>query len=123
MLKVHSWRWRCYAALCNAPWLLVLLYLACELLERLWRLYEAPPSHAPGTLPEPAPRVCVQVLLGAQQDGATAARVIDAACGLRWPHYRLEARAGAAMRAACRCDCGFSPNCPCALCAFALRLR
>jgi hypothetical protein len=97
MLKVHSWRWRCYAALCNAPWLLVVVYLTCELLERLSRLYSAPPTPAGGTLPEPAPRVCVQVLLGAQ-DGATAARVIDAACGLRWPHYRLEARVCRAMR-------------------------
>jgi hypothetical protein len=90
MLKVHSARWRCYAALANAPWFVILLYLGYELAERLLRLYAPPPASPGGVLPDPAPRVCVQLLLGA--DEPAPARAIDTACSLRWPHHRLEAR-------------------------------
>jgi hypothetical protein len=97
MLKVHSARWRVYAALANAPWLVILLYLGYELLERLLRLYDPPVPATGGTLP-PHPSVLVQVLLGAEE--GTAERAIDAACMLRWPQHRLEVRRRGARRAA-----------------------
>ena len=97
MLKVHSAAWRLYAAVANLPWFVILAYLAFDLLERAYAFYAPAEVLEAGTLPDPAPLVCVQLLL-CDEDGPAAARAIDAACTLRWPHYRLEARGAAGRR-------------------------
>ena len=91
MLKVHSAKWRAYALLANSPWLLLLAVLLAELVDRLVALLSPAEGVAEGHLPNPPPKVVVQLLLSAE-DGAAAVRAIDAACCLHWPHRSLQVR-------------------------------
>lgn len=121
MLRVHSARWRLYAALANAPWLLLLAVMLAELADRLVALLSPAESAGEGALPNPPPKVVVQLLLSAE-DADAAVRAIDAACCLHWPHRGLQVRpAGgsacvrAVFNSACFRLCGaltLSP-CPC----------
>ena len=92
MLKVHSAKWRAYALLANSPWLLILAVLLAELVDRLVALLSPAEGATEGALPNPPPKVVVQLLLSAE-DGDAAVRAIDAACCLHWPHRSLQARA------------------------------
>ena len=101
-LKVHSARWRAYAALANSPWLLLLAVLLAELLDRLVAVLSPAEGVAEGALPSTPPKVVVQLLLSAE-DGDAAVRAIDAACCLHWPHRNLLVRSGTPhARARCR---------------------
>jgi hypothetical protein len=107
MLRVHSARWRLYAALANAPWLLLLAVMLAELADRLVALLSPAETAGEGALPNPPPKVVVQLLLSAE-DAEAAVRAIDAACCLHWPHRGLQVRP--ACKGACgRCSIHVSP--------------
>jgi cellulose synthase/poly-beta-1,6-N-acetylglucosamine synthase-like glycosyltransferase len=76
------------AAALHLPYVVILLFLALGLVERLGYLFHGRRPSAPGRLPGNTPLVCVQLPMF--NEDAVAARVIEAAARMRWPAGRLE---------------------------------
>ncbi|BCB91136.1 glycosyltransferase family 2 protein [Phytohabitans suffuscus] len=79
--------WWTLTTLLHLPMAVILALLAGGLVERVGYFWCGRRPPVPGRLPALAPAVCVQLPMF--NEHAVAARVIDAACALRWPAGRL----------------------------------
>jgi cellulose synthase/poly-beta-1,6-N-acetylglucosamine synthase-like glycosyltransferase len=72
----------------HAPFAMIFVFLVAGLIERLGYFWSGRAPRQPGRLPATVPTVCVQLPMF--NEHAVAARVIEAACSMRWPADRLE---------------------------------
>jgi cellulose synthase/poly-beta-1,6-N-acetylglucosamine synthase-like glycosyltransferase len=85
--EAHSFGWWVVTTALHLPLLLILLFLAVGLVERVGFYWRGRAPEPPGHLPEIYPTVCVQLPMF--NEHAVAQRVIAAAADITWPVDRL----------------------------------
>jgi len=85
--EAHSLGWWVVTTALHLPLLLILLFLAVGLVERVGFYWRGRAPEPPGRLPEVYPTVCVQLPMF--NEHAVAQRVIAAAADITWPVDRL----------------------------------
>jgi cellulose synthase/poly-beta-1,6-N-acetylglucosamine synthase-like glycosyltransferase len=84
---VSSPGWWCVTIALHLPYLLILLFLACGIVERIGFFWKGRATEVAGRLPATLPTVCVQLPMF--NEHAVARRSIEAAAALQWPKDRL----------------------------------
>ncbi|MGL4401111.1 MAG: glycosyltransferase [Luteolibacter sp.] len=74
-------------ALFHLPYLLILGFLSCGLVERVGFFWKGRAAEVPGCLPETVPVVCIQLPMF--NEHAVARRAIQAAAAVEWPRDRF----------------------------------
>jgi cellulose synthase/poly-beta-1,6-N-acetylglucosamine synthase-like glycosyltransferase len=87
LLPVGGAGWWAAVVVTHVPLIVVGAFLVGGLVEHVGYFWRGRESPRPGRLPPDLPKVCVQLPMF--NEHAVAQRLIEAACGLRWPADRL----------------------------------